>query len=130
MMVPESALVTVTPSAIGERWKRSVSACVVPAMTAVSNPNNRPPNAATTVLFKSEEFSVMTPVDGVLRGRFIPILRIEAARTPRELYWIRGAGQRTYFAETLGSFPGEDLERQFESVFHPDGSTRDLNRRD
>lgn len=72
----------------------------------------------------------MTPVDGVVRGHFILILRIEAVRTPRKLYWIRGAGQRTYFAETLGRLSGEDLERQFESVFHSDGSARDLNRRD
>jgi hypothetical protein len=41
----------------------------------------------------------MTPVDGVVRGRLILILRIKAARTPRKLYWIRGAGQKTYFAE-------------------------------
>jgi len=29
---------------------------------AVSNPNNKPPNAATTVLFNKVEFSFMAPV--------------------------------------------------------------------
>src|SRR4029077_1678039 len=56
-MVPASALDTVTPSASGERWKRSVSAWVVPEITTVSKPNSRPPSAATTVLRRRTEFN-------------------------------------------------------------------------
>src|SRR5882724_5226979 len=56
-MVPASALDTVTPSASGERWKRSVSACVVPEITTVSKPNSSPPSAATTVLRRRTEFN-------------------------------------------------------------------------
>jgi hypothetical protein len=43
---------TVRPNAAGESLKVSASACVVPAVTAVSNPKSSPPRAATTVLFK------------------------------------------------------------------------------
>ena len=56
-MVPHSALATVKPSARSERWKVSVRARVVPAMTAVSNPNSKPPSAATTVLRTTWESS-------------------------------------------------------------------------
>src|SRR5438445_2683664 len=56
-MVPASALDTVTPSASGERWKRSVSAWVVPEITTVSKPNSSPPSAATTVLRRRTEFN-------------------------------------------------------------------------
>src|SRR5579884_2337353 len=48
--VPQSALATVIPKEAGERRYVRVRACVVPAITAVSNPNNKPPKAATTVL--------------------------------------------------------------------------------
>ena len=47
-MVPQSALATVKPSARSERWNVSVSARVVPAMTAVSNPNSNPPTVLRT----------------------------------------------------------------------------------
>src|SRR5438445_2063521 len=49
-IVPHSALATVTPSRPGESWYVWVSAAVVPEITAVSNPNKRPPKAAITVL--------------------------------------------------------------------------------
>src|SRR5881275_2681415 len=59
MIVPQSALETVKPSAPGERPYVVVSACVVPAMTAVSKPNSRPPSAATTVLLSSVRLSFL-----------------------------------------------------------------------
>src|SRR5208337_2669040 len=55
--VPKSALKTVNPSDQGESWNVTRKAPMVPAITAVSNPNSRPPKAATTVLFKRYEFS-------------------------------------------------------------------------
>src|ERR1035438_6363999 len=45
--VPHKALETVMPSRAGESEKVSVSDLVVPEITAVSNPNNSPPRAAT-----------------------------------------------------------------------------------
>src|SRR3974390_732449 len=50
MIVPNNALETVSPSVAGVKWNSSVNASVVPEITTVSNPNNNPPNAATTVL--------------------------------------------------------------------------------
>src|SRR5207344_335209 len=57
--VPQSATDTVIPSPLGESWNAAVRAAVAPAMTAVSNPNSKPPRAATTVLFTSVVFSAM-----------------------------------------------------------------------
>src|SRR5271169_4957234 len=48
--VPHSAMATVSPRDPGDRWYVLLRSAVVPAMTAVSNPNKRPPSAATTVL--------------------------------------------------------------------------------
>jgi hypothetical protein len=39
----------------------NVSECVVPAITAVSNPNRRPPSAPTAVAFRSVEFNFIIP---------------------------------------------------------------------
>ena len=58
-MVPIKALETVNPSPKLPSPKRILKASVVPEMTAVSNPNRRPPSAATKVLRKS---SPETPV--------------------------------------------------------------------
>src|SRR5689334_19032138 len=44
---------------------------MAPAMTAVSKPKSSPPRAATTVLFKSVEFSFMAPARGYFAERFI-----------------------------------------------------------
>src|SRR6476620_11151068 len=57
--VPQSATDTVIPRPLGESWNAVVSSAVAPAMTAVSNPNSKPPRAATTVLFTSVVFSAM-----------------------------------------------------------------------
>ncbi len=57
--VPKSALNTVTPKRKGVRLYVWVRALVVPEMTAVSNPNRRPPSAATIVLFSKVAFSFM-----------------------------------------------------------------------
>src|SRR5277367_1067826 len=48
--VPQRAIDTVKPRFTGLRKKRSESACVVPAMTAVSKPNSKPPSAPVTAL--------------------------------------------------------------------------------
>src|SRR5215472_17230767 len=56
--VPHNALETVTPSIAGDSENVSLSAFVVPAMTAVSNPKSSPPNAPTSALrsrYKSTE---------------------------------------------------------------------------
>ena len=50
MIVPTSALATVNPRVKLVSRKTSVSASVVPEMTAVSNPKSRPPSEATIVL--------------------------------------------------------------------------------
>jgi hypothetical protein len=42
------ALATVKPRVALLSWKNSSSQCVVPEITAVSNPNKSPPSAATT----------------------------------------------------------------------------------
>src|SRR5258708_1078427 len=60
-MVPQSAAETVIPKAAGDRWNVSVSAWVVPAITAVSNPKRSPPSDATRVLFKRYELRVIVP---------------------------------------------------------------------
>src|SRR3954471_23548487 len=57
MIVPHSALETVKPSAPGERPYVVLNARVVPAITAVSKPNSRPPSAATIVLFSRVRLS-------------------------------------------------------------------------
>src|ERR1044072_9083850 len=49
-IVPHSAEDTVTPSMYGVNEYFADSAAVAPAITAVSNPNNSPPNAAITAL--------------------------------------------------------------------------------
>jgi len=48
-IVPISALATVNPSHPADSPNTLLSQSVVPEMTAVSNPNSKPPNAATTV---------------------------------------------------------------------------------
>src|SRR5580658_9121237 len=50
---------TVIPKLFEERLKTWDRKPVVPEMTAVSKPNNRPPNAATPVAFNKTEFNVM-----------------------------------------------------------------------
>ena len=50
MIVPTRALATVNPRVKLVSWKTSVSASVVPEMTAVSKPKSRPPSEATIVL--------------------------------------------------------------------------------
>jgi hypothetical protein len=50
MIVPHRALETVIPRVAGVSANTCVSECVVPAITAVSNPKSRPPKAATSVL--------------------------------------------------------------------------------
>src|SRR5229473_1739222 len=62
-IVPQSAAETVIPRAAGDRRNVSVSACVVPAITAVSNPKRSPPSAATTVLFRRYELSFILPLE-------------------------------------------------------------------
>src|ERR1700722_9664139 len=62
--VPQIAIETVIPKLFEDRWKTCESWPVVPEMTAVSNPNSRPPKAATTVLFNKTEFNFM-PSPGV-----------------------------------------------------------------
>src|SRR5712664_3575700 len=62
-IVPQSAAETVIPRAAGDRRNVSVSACVVPAITAVSNPKRSPPSAATTVLFRRYELSFILPFE-------------------------------------------------------------------
>jgi hypothetical protein len=42
------ALATVKPRVALLNWKKSSNQCVVPEITAVSNPNKNPPRAATT----------------------------------------------------------------------------------
>src|SRR5271157_4451709 len=59
MTVPESAMKTVTPNSKAERWKTWVSCCVVPAMTAVSNPKSSPPSAPTMMLLMSSALSLV-----------------------------------------------------------------------
>src|SRR5713101_4671191 len=66
-IVPQSAAETVIPRAAGDRRNVSVSACVVPAITAVSNPKRSPPSAATTVLFKRYELSFIAPFELSIR---------------------------------------------------------------
>src|SRR3989442_790640 len=58
-MVPQSAIETVSPRDAAESWYSNVRACVVPAITAVSNPNSRPPRPATTVLLSRHALSFM-----------------------------------------------------------------------
>src|SRR5580704_16022807 len=48
-MVPRSAMATVMPRAFGDNPYAIVSECVVPEITAVSKPNNKPPSAPTAV---------------------------------------------------------------------------------
>ena len=62
-MVPQSAIETVSPSDAAESWYSNVRACVVPAITAVSNPNSRPPRAATTVLLSRHALSFIAPLE-------------------------------------------------------------------
>jgi hypothetical protein len=57
------ALATVKPRVALPNWKKSSNQCVVPEITAVSNPNRNPPRAATTadiirvgLLFMQGEF--------------------------------------------------------------------------
>ena len=50
--VPTRPIKTVRPRVKGVRWYTTVNCWVVPAMTAVSKPNKRPPKAPTIVLFK------------------------------------------------------------------------------
>src|SRR5437879_8815220 len=54
-IVPHSATETVSPKAAGESVKVSVSACVVPAMTAVSNPKSKPPKGCNHSAFQEIE---------------------------------------------------------------------------
>src|SRR5690348_1618059 len=58
-MVPINALATVKPSVNGVRANVSLSQSVVPEITAVSKPNSRPPNDATSVLNKRKRLSFM-----------------------------------------------------------------------
>src|SRR5436853_795995 len=60
-IVPHSALATVTPSRPGESWYVWVSAAVVPEITAVSNPNQRPPHVAITVLLTNVALRLISP---------------------------------------------------------------------
>src|ERR1700681_3845064 len=60
MMVPIRAMATVRPNCRGVRPNLSVKECVVPAMTAVSNPNKSPPKAPTAVAFNSVAFNFIT----------------------------------------------------------------------
>src|SRR5580700_1442191 len=61
--VPQIAMETVMPRLFDDRWKTCDSWPVVPEMTAVSNPNSRPPKAATTVLFNKTAFNFMPSPD-------------------------------------------------------------------
>lgn len=55
-MVPISAIATVKPRPLLERWKTSFSASVVPEITAVSNPKISPPSEATIALRTTSGF--------------------------------------------------------------------------
>src|SRR5579862_2002030 len=61
--VPQIAIETVIPRLFDDRLKTCDSWPVVPEMTAVSNPNSRPPRAATTVLFNKTAFNFMPSPD-------------------------------------------------------------------
>src|ERR1700679_3500875 len=58
MIVPQRAIATVNPSEAGVRGNKLVSDLVAPAITAVSNPNKRPPSPATAVLLTRGQFRV------------------------------------------------------------------------
>ena len=61
IIVPSSAIDTVKPSSFAVRLKTWVSCCVVPAMTAVSNPKSKPPSAPTTMLRINKALSLVLP---------------------------------------------------------------------
>src|SRR6202035_5610466 len=61
--VPQIAMETVMPRLFEDRLKTCDSWPVVPEMTAVSNPNSKPPKAATTVLFNKTAFNFMPSPD-------------------------------------------------------------------
>src|ERR1700686_3798869 len=96
MMVPTNAMATVRPSCRGVRPNRSVKECVVPAMTAVSNPNKRPPKAPTAVAFNRVEFNFIDlPACGVFdaplklspNGEIFIGKTLEAALSNRKFYF-------------------------------------------
>src|ERR1700693_3721352 len=81
MMVPIRAMATVRPSCRGVRPNLSVRECVVPAMTAVSNPNKSPPKAPTAVAFNSVEFNfIYLPACGLLTRVKATIKRRDCCR--------------------------------------------------
>src|SRR5215470_18963177 len=61
---------------------------MAPAITTVSKPKSRPPNAATTVLFKSVEFSFMAPA-WLVREKIR-----ESSGIVQKLIWKREARMR------------------------------------
>ena len=69
-MVPISAIATVKPRPLSERWNTALSASVVPEITAVSNPKIRPPSEATIALRTTSGFmrnTVDTNSDQVMK---------------------------------------------------------------
>src|SRR5271168_1375525 len=72
--VPASPMKTVRPSVKEVRLYTTVSCWVVPAITAVSKPNNRPPSAPTIVLFKRYEVIAMGSVSPDARAAWRPQL--------------------------------------------------------
>src|SRR4029077_3822100 len=77
------AMETVIPKLFEDRSKTCDSALVVPEITAVSNPNSRPPKAATTVLFNNTEFSFMRSPAGQL---FFQGLWLQQSSNPELLH--------------------------------------------
>src|ERR1700722_9301549 len=56
-MAAQNALELVIPSQTSLRWNVARSGALVPEITAVSNPNSNPPNAAAIVLLRSVALS-------------------------------------------------------------------------
>src|SRR5580704_19388562 len=78
---------TVIPRLFDDRSKTCDSALVVPEMTAVSKPNSKPPNAATTVLFSNTEFNFMPSpsVPSLVGGTWL--------QQSSNRVWLRGGWQ-------------------------------------
>jgi hypothetical protein len=58
------------PSRVGFKPNTVVKSAVVPAITAVSKPNSRPPRAATTVLLRRKKLTLMKANRYILAAGF------------------------------------------------------------
>src|SRR5215475_10354275 len=99
--VPQTAIATVNPRPRSESSKALRRALVVPEITAVSNPNNNPPKAATTVLFTSVKLSATCPLQPAERQCW----RLDSDRYAQPKPW-RPVLRRAYqVAEALRRYP-------------------------